>query len=618
MLRIRQLLRCGLTFALRRAAPVALLLAAPLASASQFYGVGPNCKFQTIQAAINALVANDHVFDPAIYLTTIAVAGNTTFSETLNIDSSGISWPSNPIPYQGAVLQIVGGYDQTCDQPDPAAPAGSTVIDAHGKSGSAVFIHGSGFSYVILSNLTLANANNTSGNATGGGINFTGAGRLDIFSATVYNNEANFGGGIYANGSGSGILLTLGSGTTIQNNLARKGGGGIRLDGATHLLALEPSIYIFDNTADPNNTSDGTGGGIQIFGLSAVADIGSPGLNGSAVVDSNHARVGGGIAVQGGGGLRLFSTVGGLPATLSGNGASLSAALYVDDAWACGSGYAINGNIGPATTIGAINNAVVLMTESALAASSALSASCGHSYPLPPHSACPIGTPCNQIDDNDGTFGFTISVANALFVADRFELRRNHQAEAVFSSGSTTLSDCLLADNGFSEAVIDNNNTAGAGDITINGCTIANNPTSQVVFNAGHSVTLANSILALNGNGAVSVQKVSGSVFATDVIAPETASLINNVSSNINAFDPGFVDADNRDYHLRPGSAAIDYHLAANLALPSVGTDLDGRPRGIPLGGSGNSAFDIGAYELQSLPPCAETDKIFCSGFESP
>ncbi len=50
-----------------------------------------------------------------------------------------------------------------------------------------------------------------------------------------------------------------------------------------------------------------------------------------------------------------------------------------------------------------------------------------------------------------------------------------------------------------------------------------------------------------------------------------------------------FVDPAGDDYHLRPGSPAID----AGAALPEVGADLEGRPR--PAG----AAFDIGAYEYE-------------------
>ncbi len=52
-----------------------------------------------------------------------------------------------------------------------------------------------------------------------------------------------------------------------------------------------------------------------------------------------------------------------------------------------------------------------------------------------------------------------------------------------------------------------------------------------------------------------------------------------------------FVNPAARDYHLKPGSPAID----AGIALPDVTSDLDGRPR--PWG----PAFDIGAYEWWPL-----------------
>lgn len=58
------------------------------------------------------------------------------------------------------------------------------------------------------------------------------------------------------------------------------------------------------------------------------------------------------------------------------------------------------------------------------------------------------------------------------------------------------------------------------------------------------------------------------------------------LSSNKN-IDPGFVDARNGDFHLRPGSPAIDAGISVNLT-----TDHDGvtRPQG--------QAYDVGAYEF--------------------
>ncbi len=66
-------------------------------------------------------------------------------------------------------------------------------------------------------------------------------------------------------------------------------------------------------------------------------------------------------------------------------------------------------------------------------------------------------------------------------------------------------------------------------------------------------------------------------------------------------FDPGFVGAENSDFHLRPNSPCID----SGMNIAGLNTDIEGNVRPYvsrePIGGDG-SGFDIGPYEYTGPP----------------
>jgi len=57
--------------------------------------------------------------------------------------------------------------------------------------------------------------------------------------------------------------------------------------------------------------------------------------------------------------------------------------------------------------------------------------------------------------------------------------------------------------------------------------------------------------------------------------------------------DPQFVSISNLDFHLQPGSPAID----TGISLPDVSSDYDGNFRPIDGNGDGKARYDVGAYE---------------------
>ncbi|MHC4743745.1 MAG: right-handed parallel beta-helix repeat-containing protein, partial [Planctomycetota bacterium] len=115
-------------------------------------------------------------------------------------------------------------------------------------------------------------------------------------------------------------------------------------------------------------------------------------------------------------------------------------------------------------------------------------------------------------------------------------------------------------------------------------------PGSPVIFN---------NIIAFNtGGGALSSSSAAGNPVVTyngfwantgghfgGYIDPFDPSWIGNIET-----DPIFVDPDNEDFRLQPGSLCID---SGDTSAVTVDTDLDGNPR------ISNGIVDMGAYEFQ-------------------
>lgn len=93
---------------------------------------------------------------------------------------------------------------------------------------------------------------------------------------------------------------------------------------------------------------------------------------------------------------------------------------------------------------------------------------------------------------------------------------------------------------------------------------------------------------------------VFGNGINYDLITNQTG-----LSGNISV-DPLFVDPENGDYHLLPGSPAVDAGSNTTPGLPAV--DFDGHPRTLDGEGDSIATVDIGADEL--VPPDADDDGL--------
>ncbi len=202
------------------------------------------------------------------------------------------------------------------------------------------------------------------------------------------------------------------------------------------------------------------------------------------------------------------------------------------------------------------------------------------------------------------------------------------------TNGSPVIHGCLIIDNrAFGGVGVFASGSSS--DALIVNCTIAHNTTLDggansaggVMANGSAGVTIVNSVVwgnyADEGRQLVVRLGATLDVAYTDVeggqsdVHIEAGGLLNWLDGNIDA-DPLFVDPDNGDFRLQPGSPCID--AGDNTAVPKgTTTDLDGNPRFIddpdtPDTGFGNPPIvDMGAYEFQGASPCPWD----CDGSES-
>src|SRR5215470_12630720 len=245
----------------------------------------------------------------------IGVAGG-AYNEEILIDATGTFNPLDPS--QTAFIQIEGGFNSNCT--GPPQTSNLVTIDTGGRDGASV-VTVRGNASVYLLRLALAGAVVTN---HGGGIDFDGGGLLDLAQVDIYGNHGGYGSGVFANGQ-SALDVVLHAETVIEGNVASHSGGGIYISGQTHLTALEPQTLIFNNTANAQD-SNGTGGGVEVNGSQAVADIASAGYvfpdgTDDPVLFYNHARRGGAIGVENHGIVRLFSVTAGRPTRVGVNDA---------------------------------------------------------------------------------------------------------------------------------------------------------------------------------------------------------------------------------------------------------------------------------------------------------
>ena len=585
------------------------LLATFGAHAGSLSSVGPDtdCTYHKLQDAIKAIgegsAGEIHV-----------MAGTLVETEPLVIK-------------ENKVVRLYGGYahcnDMTAQDFNPDLSTLSTVDGSKHTGNAAIAIHDS--SDVDIRRFHLTKANNSGQN--GGGIYFSSSGdvgHLLLQYVVIDNNTADKGAGIFFDGESAEDWLVLADYSWIQHNTANDAGGGIRIQGGVKMFMDRPNSTISWNTADPTNSDDGHGGGLQMLDTS-VAYIGSPGLNGNAVIDHNNARYGGGISMHDNTTARLYMTQSLQPARVEHNTAVMrgggvwmrghaNTLTYGDfsDLFlyfaginynTAGSGAAVYGESDPGAEFGPGPSGVYVRTtiEDLF---DPIAADCPAGYVCSSVQRCSQGYVCNTVNHNTATDadGAVIDAGadNDGFNADATAILHNSGAR-ILSQFDGNLSNCLIADNTLSQQLFTSND-----QLSLTNCTIAGNSVSGTnLFDPPTGLQLSRTIVWQPGKHTVDAG-VGGLSFNDDLLTDaDTLNPANFAAySNVLAVNPLFVNPQAENYQLQDFSLGIDGSISKDCNKPydSVITDLIGNNRKVPLTHTATPC-DIGAYERQSIPP---------------
>ncbi|QBB71448.1 hypothetical protein ELE36_14380 [Pseudolysobacter antarcticus] len=595
-----------------------------------YVGSDNQCDYATIQAAISA-VSTSATCAPNIVIT------------------NEIAWTAQHLSIDNRSLNLIGsssgcgiggttGISAMGDIPDKAIPAPKVTISGAGQTSASV-ISITGNSNVTLKFLQVSGGNRA---GFGGGIFFGGAGSLTLDTSTISANQASYGGGIAMAPSGS-ATLTLLANSLVKNNVATVSGGGVLIEGDTHLILVANQTQLFSNTAN-----NGYGGGLYIVGP-AHADIGSPGdnthgTNNAGVIANNSAAYGGGIAAFGSSSaanqdavVNLFTTDAQRPVNLQANIASINGgAIYLKPyqnssfrsaAKVCAFNFRIDANSaaeGAAIYLDSfIDPARVDFGGIADLNTDSVAGCNGDEVAGFAAVACADDAPCNALSGNiaqDTNLNPTnraiiFSGSGASVFGSHISLLHNNGGyviHAINNGGITDLISSLLADNQVTQQLI----LGESAFFDIENSTFANNSIgADHVFKITDNsyLTLLRSIIYEPGKPTLDRTNSSGSNI--DYILSNDITTLTTHPGTVVSGDPKFVDVTNGNYRLRAyrqngnilASPAIDFMAAGN-----PGDDLDGNPedQAVPLLWRTATPHDLGAYEAQPI-----LDRVFGDGF---
>jgi hypothetical protein len=545
-------------------------------------GGASHCEYTTIQAALDAGLANGPDLDYVFVTNTASYAG----SALVVGDQS---------------VLIEGGYDD-CDLSIIGPRAAILGDQVH----SVIYIQTDGSTGAR--DITLRHLDVSLGDAEfGGGVfvygNNTAPPYVLFEDVLIHDNSASYGGGL----ASVVATLAIGKDVSVLDNTARRLGGGMYLGGGTvHIENDRTSISGNHAEYDMNLFPSGRGGGIYGEGaVGAPLDVsigpwqyepGSPrpSITGLLVSANRADDRGGGLylnnsgakvvafetilqgnsAAQAGGGALIY---GGATLQMSRDFPGAPAAPQCADYLQCNvirgnsvdahSSYATSGG-GIFVFVGTLRLNQTALLENIADAGSAISTGSIVGAPNPPN---------------------TLRLQGVL-------ASRNDCVHTYAGEGCSTVNMAAGADARISYTTIaDNVHSPGS---------LANEIVGYAA--ASSSLKLFSSIIVA-GIGAGAVSSGGGATYETDCVISSSNVLPPGTNNKI-GFSPGFNNPSAYDYRLRSESLATDYCSNTNTSSDDF-TDLNLYPRGFDDLRHANlhGAFDVGAFE---------SDHVFGGGYE--
>jgi hypothetical protein len=484
-------------------------------------GVASPC-YSTVQVAVDAA---DHPND------VIKVAAGTY----TDINSYG---GLSQVVYIDKTVTIRGGYT-IADWNTPDPDTNPTTLDAQ-RQGRVMFITGDIYPTIEGLRITGGDATGLGGKEgwtsdLGGGMHIIAA-TAAIGNSRIFSNTADQGGGLYLLGSSASL-----DGNAIFSNTAQSGGG---------VSLYESDATLAGNTISSNTSTVYGGGGLYLSSSDAVL-IGN-------IISSNTDKY------NGGGGLFLtFSN-----ATLNGNTVSTNTTwgsgggLYLYESAATLSGNTISFNEAPFMDGGGI----YLQGSDAKLSGNTVS-----------HNVAEQRGGGAYLEHSDATltgnivFSNTADYGGGMFLFDSNATLANN---SIADNRATDQGSGLFVDRSrphlFHTTIACNSGGDGSG---IHVSRVVVSPGGESVVAMTNTILVSHTVGIYVGEGSTATLESTlwhgngsdwGGIGTIETGAP----------THNHWGDPAFVDPDNGDYHIGPGSAAIDVGIAAGISA-----DIDQEPR---------------------------------------